>query len=130
MGIAAWFSGTARKSAAAASVEAYLEICQRQGLFAGDPAQTANKLIEMATTEAPSLIQGRFRPMVVASGALAITVNNLEDNYPARSFYATALSAMMKGALLEDRLTSADMRILEGCDLVLRKFSEQPSPVL
>ena len=130
MGLATWFSATARKSAAAASVEAYLEICQRQGLFAGNPAQTANKLIEAACSEAPTLVQGRFRPMVFASGALAITVTHLEDDYPARSFYAMALSAMMKGAVVEDRLTSADMRILEGCELVLRRFNEQPSPVL
>lgn len=130
MGLTEWFSATSRKSAAAASVEAYLEICQRQGLFAGNPAQTANKLIEAASTEAPSLVKGRFRPMVFASGALAITVTNLEDNYPARSFYAMALSAMMKGAVVENRLTSADMRILEGCELVLRRFNEQPSPIL
>lgn len=131
MGLFSWFSGTARQSAAAAAIEGYFEILKRHGLFDADPAKAANQIVATASNQVPSLAKGRFHPYVFAAGALALVTDSATE-YKTRSLYATALAAMMKAALSagEQALSSADSRILEGCEIVLRRFNEQPSPLL
>lgn len=131
MGLFSWFSATSRKSAAAAAIQGYLEILMRNGLFEADPAKAANYIVTTACDQSPSLVEGRFHPYVFAAGALAVFADAATD-YQMRSLYATALAAMMKAALSteEKALSRADNRVLEGCEIVLRRFNEQPSPIL
>lgn len=131
MGLLSWFSETSRKSAATAAIQGYLEILKHNGLFEADPAKAANYIVATACDQSPSLVAGRFHPYVFAAGALAVFANAAKE-YEMRSLYSTALAAMMEQALREggQALSIDDSRILEQCEIVLRRFDEEPSPLL
>ena len=131
MGLFCWFSSTARKSAAAAAIQGYLEILKRRHIFDGDPAATATQVVTAACEQTPFLESGRFHHYVLAAGALAIVTNHPDIGYERRSLYAAASAAMIEAALLldEHKLSLADIRLLKNCQFVLKDFSDQVNSI-
>lgn len=128
MGLVSWFSSTGRKSAAAASIQGYYEICKRHGIFDGDPVRMANRIVEVGCGRLPGLEEARYKQFVLASACLSVML--MEDEpYESHVRYAMALSAMLQATLTEPKPYSyAEQKILNGAAIVLAGFNERPSP--
>jgi hypothetical protein len=132
MGLFSWFSSTARKSAAAAALQGYYEICKHHGLFRGDPAKFANRIVATACDRLPDLAEGNYKPYILA--AASVTVVMVDENAESEnaSLYAMGLGAMLKAVLADPRFTpsSAEEKIMDAASVVLQRWNDRPSPFL
>lgn len=129
MGMFSWFSGTARKSKAAAMIQGYYEICKRHGIFEGDPAGAANRIVEFGCGRLPGIEKANYHHYVLASACLSVMLKENEP-YEAHAQYAMALAAMLQATLTEPLpFSPAEQRILDGSAVVLADFNERGSPL-
>jgi len=79
MGLFSWVSGNVQKSKAAATIQQYFEFARRLGSFPGDPALTANRVVELAFNRVPDLASGHLKGYVMAATVLSIVI--LENDH-------------------------------------------------
>lgn len=66
MGIFSWFTTTATKSLAAAEVQSALEALSKNGLFEGNSASLANRVVDGAFTRLPQLAKASYNKHILA----------------------------------------------------------------
>jgi hypothetical protein len=132
MGLFSWFSSTARKSAAAAALQAYYEICKHHGLFRGDPAKFANRIVAAACDRLPDLAEGNYKPYILAAASVTVVMVDEDAESENAGLYSLGLGAMVKAVLADPSFTpsSAEERIMDAACAVLQKWNERPSPLL
>lgn len=125
MGLFSWIATTKRKSEAASLIQQYFEITKGQGLFPGDPAWAANKLIELACNRVPELPNQR-KGLVLAAAVLAVAVMEDDLDFEDRDLCAMALLGMLTAAArMERHIHSYDDQALLGtAKRVYDKFRE------
>jgi hypothetical protein len=132
MGLFSWFSSTARKSAAAAALQAYYEICKHHGHFRGDPVKFANRIVATACDRLPDLAESNHKPYILA--AASVTVVMVDEGVEAENagLYALGLGAMLQAVLADPRFTpsSAEEKIMDAASVVLQRWNDRQSPFL
>jgi hypothetical protein len=132
MGLFSWFSSTARKSAAAAALEAYYEICKHHGLFREDPAKFANRIVATACDRLPDLAEGNYKPYILAAASVTVVMVEEDAESETAGLYALGLGAMLKAVLADPRFTpsSAEEKIMDAAAVVLQRWNDRPAPLL
>lgn len=130
MGFMSWFSAAARKEEAAAMIETYYEVSRRNGIFPGDPRQTARLIVAVACTTAPDLTVRRYQPFVLPAACLTVLLTESGEPLEIREHIAMALRGMLQGAKASPKpYTLAERKYLELAELVYSRFREEyPSP--
>ena len=132
MGFFSWLSATGKKSAAAAALQSYYEISKRHGVFAGDPARFANRVVERACDKLPSLASGHSKPYLFAAGCLTVLLVDEPQHSDEARLYAMGISAMLQALFSDPRFapTVSEARIIDAATTVMQQWSDAPSPWL
>lgn len=132
MSFLSWLSATGKKSAAAAVLQTYYEICKRHGAFRGDPAAFANRILERACDKLPSLTEGNPKPYVLALAALTVLMVDEPQQSSDANLYAMGIGAMIKALDADPSFvaTPSEARIIEASAAVISRWMETPSPWL
>lgn len=132
MGFMSRFSATARKEEAAALIETYYEVSRRNGMFPGDPGQTARLIVAVACATAPDLTVRRYHPFVLPAACLTVLLMESGEPLEIREHVAMALYGMLQGAKAFPKpYTYAEQKYLELGELVYSRFrAEHPEPTL
>jgi hypothetical protein len=132
MGLFSWLSSTGKKSAAAAALQNYYEICQRHGAFSRDPHRFANQIVERACDKLPSLAAGHSKPYLLAAACLTVLLVDEPQHSDEARLYAMGTSAMLQALFSTPgfRPTPSEARIIEAATEVIQQWSNAPSPWL
>jgi hypothetical protein len=132
MGLLSWFSSTAKKSAAAAALQAYYEICKHHGVFQGNPEKFANQIVGTACDRLPGLTEGRLKSYILAAASVTVVMVDEDPESENARLYSMGLSAMLQAAFSDPsfRATPAEERMIEAAKVVLQKWNDRPSPFL
>jgi hypothetical protein len=132
MGFMSRFSAAARREEAATMIETYYEVSKRNGMFPGDPGQTARLIVSVACVIAPDLAARRYHPFVLPAACLTVLLMESGEPLEIREHIAMALYGMLQGAKTFPKpYTYAERKYFELAEIVYSQFRiEHPEPVL
>lgn len=137
MGFMSRFSAEARKEEAAAMIERYFEISKKNGVFNGNPGQTARLIVAVACANTPELTVRRYHPFVLPAACLTMLLMESDEPPEMREHIAMALYGMLQGAKAFPKpYTLVERKYLELAERVYLLFRaeypvlpmEQPVP--
>jgi hypothetical protein len=132
MGLFSWFSSTAKKSAAAVALENYYSICKRHGVFYGDPATFANRIVGTACDKLSGLAQGDARPLVLAAASLVVVMKDEGPGSNNANLYVMGLGAMLQALFADTSVkhTPSEARMVAAAFALYEEWGSRPSPWL
>lgn len=111
-------------------IERYYEISRKNGVFTGDPGQTARLIVAVACATAPELTVRRYHPFVLPAACLTVLLTESGEPPEMREHIAMALYGMLQGAKAFPKpYTLVERKYLEIAERVYLRFrAEYPVP--
>lgn len=111
-------------------IQTYYEVSKRNGIFPGDPGETARLIVAVACATAPDLAVRQYHPFVLPAACLTVLLMEPGEPLEIREHIAMALYGMLQGAKAFPKpYTLIERKYLELAELIYSRFrSEHPEP--